>query len=73
MALWLGCLLMMGVVAKAQVVTADILGTVTDAGGAVVPNAAVTVTNLGTNEVRTANSSESGDFTIALLPVATIQ
>jgi hypothetical protein len=55
--------------ALAQVTTADILGTVTDASGAVVPNASVTIVNLGTNEKRTATSNESGDYQVTLLPV----
>lgn len=55
--------------ARAQVVTADIVGTVTDSGGALLPNTAITVTNLGTNEVRTTKTSDSGEFTVTLLPV----
>ncbi len=42
---------------SAQVNTADILGTVTDAGGAVIANAKVTVQNTATNETRTATTS----------------
>ncbi len=56
-------------VAFGQLTTADILGTVTDASGAVVPNATVTLTNLGTNQTRVAQSSGSGDYTFTLLPV----
>jgi Carboxypeptidase regulatory-like domain len=55
--------------AFAQLTTADILGTVTDPSGAVVPNATIILTNLGTNEVRTTQSSNSGDYTFSLLPV----
>jgi hypothetical protein len=55
--------------ARAQLTTADILGTVTDASGAVVPNAAITLTNLGTNERRTSQSNGSGDYVFTLLPV----
>jgi hypothetical protein len=52
-----------------QLTTADILGTITDASGAVVSNAQVTVTNLGTNETRKGQSNNSGEYTFTLLPV----
>jgi Carboxypeptidase regulatory-like domain/TonB dependent receptor len=52
-----------------QLTTADILGSVTDATGAVVPNAKITLTNLGTNETRTGQSNASGEYTFTLLPV----
>jgi Carboxypeptidase regulatory-like domain/TonB dependent receptor-like, beta-barrel len=52
-----------------QLTTADILGTVTDPTGAVVPNAKITLTNLGTNETRTGQSNSSGEYTFTLLPV----
>jgi carboxypeptidase family protein len=55
--------------ALAQLTTADILGTVSDASGAVVPNANVTLVNLGTNETRTVQSNGSGDYIFTLLPV----
>ena len=55
--------------ASAQLTTADILGTVTDQTGASVPNASVTLTNLGTNDQRTVQSNGSGDYTFTLLPV----
>lgn len=55
--------------ARAQLTTADILGTVTDASGAVVPNADITLTNLGTNEKRSSKSNNSGDYSFTLLPV----
>jgi len=54
--------------AFAQLITADILGTVTDAAGAVLPNAKITVVNTDTSEGRTTQSSGSGDFFINLLP-----
>ncbi|HMJ61130.1 MAG TPA: carboxypeptidase-like regulatory domain-containing protein, partial [Bryobacteraceae bacterium] len=44
-------------------------GTVTDATGAVVPNAEVTVINTGTGFTRTAKTSEEGNFDILALPV----
>jgi Carboxypeptidase regulatory-like domain/TonB dependent receptor len=57
------------VAAICQLTTADILGTITDSTGAVVPNANVTLTNLGTNEKRVAQSNASGDYSFTLLPV----
>ena len=51
------CLFMAAGLAFAQVNTADILGTVTDAGGAVIPNVKVTVTNTATNDTKTTTTS----------------
>src|SRR5580693_2311494 len=62
-------LLVFASAAFAQLTTADILGTVTDASGAVVPNANITVVNLGTGETRTAQSNATGDYSFTLLPV----
>ena len=53
--------------AHAQLTTSDILGTVTDATGAVVPNAKVTVRNLDTNDVRTVMTDSSGNYIAPLL------
>ncbi len=50
-----------------QATTADILGTVEDAGGRVVPGATVTATNAGTNQSRTATTNDSGNFAITNL------
>ena len=52
-----------------QLTTADILGTVTDPTGAAIPNATVTLTNLGTNDQQSVQSNGSGDYTFTLLPV----
>jgi hypothetical protein len=49
--------------------TADILGTVTDNSGAVLPNAKVTATNVETGLVRTSATSSSGDYSFTLLPI----
>ena len=65
----LATLLTLTSAAFAQLTTADILGTVSDASGAVVPNANVTLVNLGTNETRTVQSNSSGDYIFTLLPV----
>src|SRR5579859_913924 len=54
--------------ASAQVNTADILGTVTDAGGAVIPNVKVTVVNTATNDTKTAITNATGDYIFNLMP-----
>jgi carboxypeptidase family protein len=56
-------------VAVAQVTTADIVGRVTDATGAVLPGATVTIENVGTHDVRTMPSNETGDYLFNLLPI----
>jgi len=48
--------------------TGAIAGTVTDAAGAVVPQADVKVTNLGTGETRSVASLSSGAYSVPLLP-----
>jgi hypothetical protein len=68
-ALLLALLVLVTSAAFAQLTTADILGTVTDATGAVVPNASVVLTNIGTNEKRTTQSNSSGDYNFTLLQV----
>jgi len=52
----------------AQSITGSITGIVTDATGAVVPGADVTVINLGTNIRSAMKSDASGNYTIPLLP-----
>lgn len=54
---------------SAQLTTADIVGTVTDQTGAVIPNASVKLLNLETHDQRTASSNVNGDFQFTLLPV----
>ena len=49
----------------AQTNRGSITGTVTDPSNAVVPGATITVTSLGTNQVRTATTSASGAFSVA--------
>jgi hypothetical protein len=41
---------------------ATIVGTVTDPSGSVVPNAAITITNLDTNEARTSATNDTGQY-----------
>src|ERR1700677_95490 len=43
-------------------VTAEVVGTVTDAGGSVIPGADVTVVNTATSETRKAQSNSAGDY-----------
>lgn len=67
-ALFLLFFLAMTVAGRSQGNTADLLGTVTDATGALVQNASVTATNLNTHEMRQAPSNVSGEYVISLLP-----
>ena len=60
-----GCSLTM----MAQVGAGSIQGTVTDASGAVVKDAQITVTNTSTNASRSAVSSEAGSYGFPSLPV----
>ena len=53
--------------AQAQQTTGDILGTVADESGAVVPDAIVTIVSLETHETHVVKSSGSGDFVVNLL------
>jgi Carboxypeptidase regulatory-like domain len=57
--------------AHAQAETGDIVGTVTDASGAVVPGASVTVTNVATGVSQNALTSSSGDYIFNQLQVGT--
>ena len=60
-------LLFLAVRAPAQMTTADVVGTVTDNTGAVMPGAKVTLTNLRTNVSMTAQSNQAGDYVFNLL------
>jgi hypothetical protein len=52
----------------AQSTTGQILGTVADASGGVLPGATVTVTNTETGQVRSTTSEATGNYSIPLLP-----
>jgi hypothetical protein len=67
--LLVGIILICSATSYAQVTTADVVGTVTDNTGAVLPNAKVTVTNLGTNISRTVTTDSSGEYVVNLLPI----
>jgi hypothetical protein len=49
------------------ITTGDVTGTVTDASGAVVPGATVTIRDLATNEVRTATTNDEGRYRFTFL------
>src|SRR5690349_18547222 len=49
--------------------TATLQGTVTDAKGAVIPNATVTVRNKATSTERTVQTDSDGNYQLAALPV----
>ena len=53
----------------AQITTADVIGTVTDASGATLPNATVSLENLDTHDSRTAMTDDSGAYVFTFLPV----
>ena len=57
--------------AGAQVQNGQFSGTITDPSGAAIPNAAVTVTNLGTNLTVTTSSNGSGGYSVRELPIGT--
>ncbi len=60
-----------GAAAQSQITTGTIRGTVTDASGANVPGASITVKNVDTNFERSLESNASGRFVAAQLPPGT--
>jgi hypothetical protein len=62
-------ILSFGSAAQAQE-TGEIAGTVTDPTGAVVPNATITIKNLGTNAARTATTNSTGAYVVTGLQPA---
>jgi len=55
----------------AQETTADVVGTVTDSTGAIVPGATLTITNTTTQLTRQVTSNGSGDYVFSLLKPGT--
>lgn len=69
LALFSLCLLFLsGATALAQQTSANLVGTLTDANSAVVPNAKIKITNLATGAARDAVSDESGNYALSFLP-----
>jgi hypothetical protein len=64
-------ILLLSTCALAAQTTATIFGTVTDAGGAVIPGAKVTVTHVQTGTARQVAANEAGDYVFVQLPVGT--
>jgi hypothetical protein len=52
---------------QAQVTTADVVGTVMDSSGAVVPNAKVSIINKGTEQSRSGQTNALGEYVFTLL------
>jgi outer membrane receptor protein involved in Fe transport len=68
-AVLLGVCCLVAARAGAQVTTADVVGHVTDASGAVLPGATVTIENPSTGDSRTLVTNETGDYVLNLLPI----
>ena len=62
------CALALSVCAAHAQGTADVVGTVTDTSGGVIPGATVTLTNSGTGISQTSTSSATGEFVFDLVP-----
>ncbi len=56
-------------VMRAQTTSSEILGLVSDTTGAVIPGAKVTITRTATGEVRSALSSQAGDYSFPAVPI----
>ena len=61
------CLALTGL--QAQLNTADIIGTVTDASGAVLAGVSITAENLETKATRQTQSDGTGNYLVPLLPI----
>jgi hypothetical protein len=66
--LLLACLLTLTKGLWAQAVSGTIVGTVLDSSGGVVPDAGVSILESNTNQSRSTNTNESGNFSFVNLP-----
>ncbi len=66
----LSVVLLLSALSFGQAISGDLTGVVKDASGAYVPNADVTVTNLGTGFVQTTKTNASGEYRFSNLPAA---
>ena len=58
----------LGLRCAAQATTAELVGTVQDPSGAIVPGATITANNIATNVAHTTRSEKSGDYILTQLP-----
>src|SRR5271157_4662678 len=65
------CICLLSAMLVAQTFRGTVLGTVTDASGAVVSGATVKVRNVGTGLERTAQTSADGSYSVPELPIGT--
>src|ERR1700730_4096029 len=54
---------------SAQAITAKVVGTVTDASGAAVPGAGVTIQSVQTNQSRSTKANDVGNYEFSFLPI----
>src|SRR5258708_32960516 len=62
-------LLVIPLVAVAQVTTATMVGTITDPGGSIMPGAQVTARNVDTGLTRSVTSGDDGSYRLEFLPI----
>jgi outer membrane receptor protein involved in Fe transport len=67
-AIALGALIVSGLPATSQVRFGSVVGFISDPTGASIPGATVTLTNVGTNEIRTLQTGPSGTYSFANVP-----
>ncbi len=72
-ALFVCLLLFISIQARAQVLFGSVVGTVTDKSGAAVPEATVLITETQTNDTRTVQTNEGGNYTVSTVPAGTYQ
>jgi hypothetical protein len=65
--------LLPGIVQAQSRISADVLGTVTDQSGAVIPGAQVTIKNTGTGITASTKTSNEGDYQFSLLQIGSYE
>ncbi|HNU09666.1 MAG TPA: carboxypeptidase-like regulatory domain-containing protein, partial [Pyrinomonadaceae bacterium] len=67
----IACIASISAIAQSQALNGQIEGTITDPNSAAVPNATVTVLNVGTGTGRTVTTDSNGLYRLPLLPLGT--